>query len=424
MPCRRTFLRTAAAVGAGLALPCSTPADDLPVTGTAEPGLAPFDKMMTGFLTEHKVPGGALAVTRHGRLVYSRGFGHADTEKQLPVQPDALFRIASVSKPLTAVAVLRLVDAGKLRLDDPVLKHVRLKPHLEAGTEPDPRWGKVTVRHCLQHTGGWDRDRKGGFDPIGIPHRIAAALGTKPPVPPEDVVRYMMGRPLDFDPGTRFAYSNLGYLLLGRVVESASGEGYEDYVRQEVLAPLGITRPRLGRAMPEDRFKDEVRYYDASRGTGRCLYPPRAGERVPFPDGAANFEAYEAHGGWVASAADLVRFAAAFDNPKRCKVLSEAAIKTMWARPTGRAGFGANGEPRKAYYGCGWSVRPVGSGGAANTWHNGLISGTSALLVRRFDDLNWAVLFNTDRGSNGKVLSDLIDPLVHRAADDVREWPA
>jgi N-acyl-D-amino-acid deacylase len=424
MPCRRTFLRTAAAVGTGIALPCSIRADDLTVTGADDKRLAPFDQLMTGFLVEHKVPGGALAVTRHGRLVYSRGFGLADTEKKLPVQPDSLFRIASVSKPLTAVAVLRLVDAKAVKLDDPVLKYVHLKPHREPGTEPDPRWEKVTVRHCLQHTGGWDRDRKGGFDPIGIPHRIATALGAKPPVPPEDVVRYMMGRPLDFDPGTRFAYSNLGYLLLGRVIEAASGKKYEDYVRQEVLSSLGITRPRLGRALPEDRFKDEVRYYDARRGTGRCLYPPHAGKRVPLPDGAANFEAYEAHGGWVASAADLVRFAAAFDDPKRCKVLSASAIKMMWERPTGRAGFDENGKPRAAYYGCGWSVRPVGPGGAANTWHNGLISGTSTLLVRRFDGLNWAVLFNTDRSSNGKVLSDLIDPLVHRAADEVKAWPA
>lgn len=425
MPTRRTFLRSVAAAGVVHVLPCTAfAADTVPVTGTADPGLAPFDRLMTGFLAEHKVPGAALAVTRRGKVIYSRGFGFADPEKQLPVQPDALFRIASVSKPLTAVAVLQLVDAKKVVLEDPVLKYVRLKPHLAAGAEPDPRWKTITVRQCLQHTGGWDRATKGGFDPIGIPRQIADALGTTPPVPPEDVIRYMLGRPLDFAPGTRYAYSNLGYLLLGRVIETASGRKYEEYVRTGVLAPLGVTRTQLGRALPENRAKGEVRYYDAKGGTGRCLYPPRAGERVPFPDGAANFEGYEAHGGWIASAVDLVRFASAFDDPKRCPVLSAAAIRTMWERPTGAAGFDAGDKPRDVYYGCGWNVRPVGAVGAANTWHSGLISGTSTLLVRRHDGLNWAVLFNTDRNPDGRVLSGLIDPLVHRAADEVKQWPA
>jgi N-acyl-D-amino-acid deacylase len=416
---RRTFLRAA-----GLALlpgGFARAADELPTTGAADPKLAPFDRLMTAFLKGHAVPGGALAVARRGKLVYSRGFGYADADKKLAVEPAALFRIASISKPLTAVAVLQLVDRGKVKLDDPVRKYVTLKPHLEPDTKPDPRWETVTVRQCLRHTGGWDRDKSG--DPIGIPRRIAEALGTKPPVPAADVLRYMLGRPLDFDPGTRFAYSNLGYLLAGRVVEAASGRGYEEYVRKEVLAPVGVTTTRLGRALPENRAKGEVRYYDAKKSTGLCLYPPRAGERVPFPDGAANFEGYEAHGGWVASAVDLVRFASAFDDPKAGPLLSAAGIKTMWERPDGPPGFDAAGKPKPTFYGCGWNVRPVGAGGAANTWHTGLISGTSTLLVRRSDGLTWAALFNTDRNPDGKVLAGIIDPLVHAAADEVKTWP-
>lgn len=423
MPTRRAVLRTAAALFAGGAFSRPSRAAEVPVTGTADKRLAPFDALMTDFLAEHRVPGAALAVSRRGKLVYSRGFGFADTEKQLPVQPDSLFRIASVSKPITAVAVLQLVDVGKVKLDDPVRKYVRLKPHLAPDAEPDPRWEKVTVRHCLQHTGGWDRGRKGCFDPIGIPHTIANALDTQPAVTPAEIIRYMLGKPLDFDPGARFAYSNLGYLLLGRVVEAATGRKYEEYVRTEVLAPVGVARAHLGRALPENRAKGEVRYYDAKKSTGACLYPPRVGERVPFPDGAGNVEGYEAHGGWIASAPDLVRFAAVFDDPKSCKLLSPAAVKTMWERPTGLAGHDAAGKPRDSYYGCGWSVRPVGDDGAANTWHNGLISGTSALLVSRFDTVGWAVLFNTDRNPDGKVLAGLIDPLLHTAAAEVKQWP-
>ena len=414
MPTRRTFLRSATlALLPGVLPPRLAAADD--------PPLAPFDRLMTGFLKDHQVPGGSLAITRNGKLIYSRGFGLASVEKKTPVEPDSLFRIASVSKPLTAVAVLQLVERKKLRLDEPVLKYVALKPHLAPDAKYDPRWEKITVRHCLQHRGGWDRDKS--YDPIAIPGKIAAALGTKPPVPPADVVRYMMGQPLDFDPGERFAYSNLGYLLLGRLIESASGQRYEAFVRKEVLAPLGITTTRLGRALPEDRPKAEVSYYEPKQRTGVCLYPPRAGEKVPLPDGAYNFEGFEAHGGWIASAVDLVRFAVAFDDPTRCELLTADSIRTMWERPPGMAGIDAKGKPRDAYYGCGWSVRPVRAEGLANTWHGGLIAGTSTLLVRRFDGLNWAVLFNTDRDAENKILSGLIDPLLHQAAAEVKEWP-
>jgi N-acyl-D-amino-acid deacylase len=420
MPNRRDFLRSVAVSSGGLFLPGAARGDDSPVTGAADPRLAPFDRLMSAFLAEHKVPGAVLAVTRGGKLVHARGYGFADVEKKRPVQPASLFRIASISKPLTAVGVLQLVDQRKVKLDDPVLKYVSLEPHLENGCEPDPRWKLITVRHCLQHTGGWDRQKS--FDPIGVPQKIADALGTKPPVPHDDVIRYMMGRKLDFDPGERHEYSNLGYLLLGRVIETASGEKYDEYVRRRVLAPLGVIATQLGRALPENRAKGEVSYYDSKRATGVSLYPPRAGERVPFPDGAANFEGYEAHGGWIASAIDLVRFASALDDPKRCPILSAAAIAEIWKRPSGAAGF-EDGKPKPVYYGLGWNVRPVGDTGRASTWHSGLISGTSTILVRRHDGLNWAVLFNTDRNPDGKVLSGIIDPLVHEAADEVKEWP-
>jgi N-acyl-D-amino-acid deacylase len=414
-PTRRQFVLSAAATAAGLGVfTLARSRGAVPVTGAADPRLAPFDRLMTAVVRGVPVPGAALAVTRHGRLVYARGFGHADARRRVPVEPDALFRTASVSKPVTAVAVLRLVDAGQVRLDDPVLKYVRSVPHLTPGSTFDSRWHTVTVRHCLHHTGGWDRDLSP--DPSGIPWDIAESLGISPPLSINDVVRYALGRPLDFDPGTRHAYSNLGYLLLGRVIETASGTSYEDYVRREVLAPLGANGMRLGRALPENRFPGEVHYHDTRKRVGRCLYPPRVGEVVPLPDGADNFEVYEAHGGWVASAIDLVRFARGFDDPERCPVLSAKAVETMWQRPPGDAG-----EDR--YYACGWRVRPAGAGGRPNTWHAGTVWGASALLVRRGDGITWAALFNTDSHPNGTKLPELVDGYLHAAADEVTAWP-
>jgi N-acyl-D-amino-acid deacylase len=396
-------------------------AGPLPLTGAANADLEPLDRLMTSFVEENKVPGASLAVTRNGKLVYARGVGFADVEKKEAVQPAALFRIASVSKPLTAVAVLQLVERGKLTLDDKVTARMKLTPFVAPGSRLDPRWRQITVRHCLQHTGGWDRDKS--FDPIGRPWDIAKALRIRPPVTPAHIVRYMMGQPLDFDPGQRFAYSNLGYLVLSRVIEAVTGQRYEGYVRKEVLAPLRVEAPRLGRALLENRAQGEVCYYDAGRRTGPALYPPLLGRRVPVQYGADNLEAYEAHGGWIASAVDLVKFAAAFDDPTRCPLLGANTVEQMWARPEGAAGHEADGKPKASFYGCGWYVRPVGNAGKANTWHTGFIAAAESILVRRWDGLNWAVLFNTAHNAAGKSLAGLIDGRIHKAADQVKAWP-
>ncbi len=425
---RRNFLASTLTLPLGLHPRLATArlasaVDEPPVTGANNPALAPFDALLTKFVKDNAVPGAAVAVTHNGKLVYARGFGHSDVANKKPVAPDALFRIASVSKPFTAVAVMQLVEQGKVKLDDHVLKHVKLEAFLPPKREFDKRWEKITVRQCLHHTGGWDRDKKGGFDPIGIPGQITHEMKLPGAPTPDDIVRYMMGQPLDFDPGTKMVYSNLGYLVLGRIIESVTGAKYEPWVKKHVLAPVKITGMALGRGLPENRAKGEVHYYDSQKRTGRCLYPPKVGEKVPLPDGAENIEGFEAHGGWIASAVDLVRFASAFDYGKKSPLLSAESIKEMWARPAGLAGFDAKGKPLDAYYGCGWEVRPIANTPKANTWHTGLISGTSTLLVRRFDGLNWAVLFNTDANAKGELPSDLIDGPMHDAADAVKKWP-
>lgn len=421
---RRGFLRAAvsAAVGCGMTragYSAGAASEELPRTGEEHPECAPLDRLMSSFLIEQEAPGAALAVARHGRLVYARGFGYADIERKLPVEPQSIFRIASVSKPLTAVAILQLVDRGRLYLDDRMVDRIGLEPFLPPGKTVDSRLGQVTVRHLLQHTGGWDRDRS--FDPIARPRRIAEAMGRSLPIGPKEVVRYAMGRPLDFDPGERYAYSNVGYLMLAEMVEAIAGRPYEEHVCQEVLRPLGITSARLGRGAVEERTAGEVKYYDRLERRATAVVGPRIGQTVPLPDGAENFDAFGGHGGWIASADDLVRFAAAFDAPSRCPILSEEAIRTMFAPPEGPPGHDAEGV-KEVYYGCGWNVRRVGNG-RINTWHNGLIAGTSALLVRRWDGFSWAVLFNTDSGPNGKQLAGQIDPLIHRAVDEVKRWP-
>lgn len=371
---------------------------------------ARFETMMMEFMRQHQPVGASLAVARDGKVIFARGFGLADRETGTPVGPTTRFRIASVSKPITAVAILQLEEHRKLKLDDPVFKLLKA-PSPPKGTTPDPRLQQVTVRHCLQHTGGWDRARS--FDPMFRSVAFAKLLEIQPPALPHDVIRCMMGQPLDFDPGARYAYSNFGYSLLGRVIEAVSGQTYEQYVLSAVLEPLGIRRMQLGKTLPGDRAPDETRYYDLTNRTGPAVLG-KVGESVALPYGAFCVEAFDAHGGWIGSATDLVRFAAAFDRPEACPILSHSSIRTMFARPDGPGG---NGDDRsKPYYGCGWMVRPVGAG-KQNTWHTGSIPGTAALLVRRHDKLSWAVLFNTRDGANGEFLAAAVDPLLHHAAD-------
>jgi N-acyl-D-amino-acid deacylase len=329
-----TFLISMVAVAA---------ADDaIPATGRETPELVSLDAWMTAFMAEHQIPGGALAVVRDGRLVYARGFGWADRDTKEPVQPESLFRIASVSKPITAVAILRLVEQGTLKLDDKVLDHLSYEPHFDAsdkedGGKLDERWKKVTLAHCLAHTGGWDRDKS--YDPMFQALRMSRSMNVPLPVLPEHVIRYQLGQPLDFDPGSRYAYSNFGYCLLGRVIEKVTGQPYEQHVQEDVLKPLGIVRAQIGGSLADQRAEGEVRYYDVRGGKGKAIVGPGAGEHeVPISYGVWRQETLDAHGGWIASAPDLARFAAAFDlveggERTRGGLLKSETVRQMYLAP-------------------------------------------------------------------------------------------
>ena len=279
-PTRRRFLATAAA---GLACwSCTGPAGGK-VTGQAVPKLAAYDDLMTRFMREHKPPGAALAVTYHGRLVYARGFGHADLEKQEPVQPAALFRIASVSKPFTATAVMRLVEQGRLKLDDRVFPILKLEPHLERGAHVDPRLHDIRVHHCLQHTAGWDRDKS--FDPMSAETAEQVVQGAKGPVAHSSQADHPIhdGQALGFRSGHRLRLLELRLLRAGPGHRSDFGKAIPRFVNHQILAPLGIRHMRLGKNLFRDRAAGEVKYYDAKKRTGRAISGPKIGKQVPLP---------------------------------------------------------------------------------------------------------------------------------------------
>ncbi len=370
---------------------------------------ASYDRLMSDLMRRYHLPGGALAVTRNGQLGVAKGYGLADVDRQRPVQPDSLFRIASISKPFTAVAILKLVEQGKLHLDDKAFSYLAdLRP--PQGQTRDSRLAGITIRQILHHTGGWDRDAS--FDPMFRPVVAAQAVGSAAPASCQTVIRYMLGQKLDFDPGTKFAYSNFGFCVLGRIIERVSGVSYEAFVKREVLRPAGITRMKIGKSLASDDGAGEVHYYNDGRA--RSVFSSLE-FLVPWPYGGFNLEAMDSHGGWIASAIDLVKFANAIDGRHGKPLLSKASLAELTSRPAPPLS-----QTDAAYYGLGLEIRPVGKD--ANWWHNGSLPGTTTLLVRTWHGYCWAALFNSRPEGPNKLAADL-DAGLWQAFREVTAWP-
>ena len=394
-------------------------------SGDKNPAFANYDRSMREFLQQHRVPGASIAVTDGGHVVFASGYGYSDVAARRPASPASLFRIASISKPITAVAILQLVERGKLSLDDKIFDLLDFESAIEAaGDDFDPRCRAITVRHLLQHRGGWDRNQS--FDAMFQSVRFAESQGVRPPADPPTVIKAMLSQPLDFDPGDRYAYSNFGYCLLGRAVEVLTPQSYEKYVKQHVLEPIGVTSMRIGNTRPDGRAENEVRYYHP--GTGTSVFAKDLHEKVAWPYGAWYLEAMDSHGGWIASATDLAKFAAAFDDPDRCPLLSRESIDAMYQRPTAPAGRDDENvrnekEPESdVYYSLGWQNRVVGDG-KMNHWHTGSLNGTATILIRRHDGKNFVALLNSRVSPTATHLGRAIDRLLHRMANEVTDWP-
>jgi CubicO group peptidase (beta-lactamase class C family) len=318
-----------------------------------------------------------------------------------------LFRVASLSKSITAAAIVKLVQDGRLSLSTPVGNLISITP--PTGQTKDARWSAVTIKRLLQHLGGWDRDISG--DPEWEDAVISKALGVPMELHPADVIKYQAGRKLDFNPGTKYAYSNFGYTLAGRVIEKVSGLSYPTYVQQKLLAPLGITRMAQGYSIA--KHAGEVPY--ESQYTGRTVLD-MSGATVPAPYGTFSMRIQDANGGWIASAPDIVRWARMFD--KSSSVLNTASLNSIWAKP--ETGVNSDGW----YYGLGWQIRPVTTGGTGrNTWHTGSMPGTFTIVVRTYNGMSWAALFNRRDDASGKSYGD-IDAALWTAANGVKSWPA
>jgi CubicO group peptidase (beta-lactamase class C family) len=401
---------------AGRPLAAATSTASTPITGRSVPQLVAFDRFMVGFLKEWNIPGGQLAVAKDGRLVYARGFGYVDSLQNQPdaasVSPTALFRIASSSKPFTAVAVLRLIQSGYTHLDAKAfdILHDYTPP---PGATPDPRLRSITVRQLLEHSSGFvDVPNDLQFNAL----RLAADAFHRPrPATTVDLVRYNMGRPLGFAPGTDYSYSNVGYNTLGRIIERLTGQSYGAAVERLVLAPAGIRSMTLmRRTSPADRLPREVFYDDGAQVSMYSIYEDDPQTR---PYSYAGFDGYaiDAHGGYIAHAPDLTRFLNAVDGSTGKQLLSPQAIALMLARPAIAFWRG-----KAQYYGLGWDVTP----GKVVMAHAGAISfGTFSAIRRLPGGITLGAVFNhlaIDIDAMGVGLQNGVDAV----ANGITNWPA
>lgn len=402
---RRHFL----ALGALASVPRFVSAESSPDAALEEK----LSGIMETYLKDRGFPGGQLAVGRGGKILLSKGFGLADRDKNLAVQPRTLFRIASVSKPLTAVATLVLVEEGRLSLDAKMLEVLQPDIFLPEGKTADARLKDITIRQLLQHTAGWNRDKSG--DVMFEEDEIAEALGIPLPVRPKDVIREALGRPLDFDPGAQYSYSNFGYCVLGRIIEKLSGEAYEKFVLERVLKPAGSEGPRLGKTLTQ--AEGESRYYapgkDGREREGTPVFPGLP-DKVPWPYGTWCLETLDAHGGWISSAEDMVRFGMSLDDiGKTSPFKKRETWDTLILPPPGAPGHDKDGKPKANSYGCGFSL--TRDGDKTSIDHSGSLPGTTTFLWKRADGFTWAAFFN--QRSDGRGGDGAIEERLNKALD-------
>lgn len=382
-------------------------------SGAVTDSFSRLNSAMHNFMKDHRIPGASIAVAEKGNVIFARGYGYADVATREVVQPASLFRIASISKPITAVAILQLIEQGKLKLDDKVFEVLNYEDEIRAdGEKFDVRLRDISVRHLLEHRGGWDRDKS--FDAMFQSVRFAKAVGVDAPADQSTVISAMLSQQLDFVPGERYAYSNFGYCLLGRVVEKLTSRIYEDYVREKVLAPVGITTMKIGASRLEGRSANEVRYYHP--GIGKSVFQVDLDQDVPHAYGGWNLEAMDSHGGWIASASDIATFASAFDDADKCPILKRESIDMMYQRPPGLAGHEESGVPKDVFYSLGWQNRVL-EDGRLNHWHTGSLPGTATIMIRAHDGRTLVGLLNTRVSPSGSQLSREIEKVLFLAGE-------
>ena len=360
--------------------------------GIPVPGMTSCDAQIQSFMNTFDIPSVTMALAKDGELKYMRSFGYANLAQNEESQPYHMFRIASISKPITAIGIMKMVEDGTIALNDKVFgPGAILENHwyFSNSSIVDTEVYDITVQHLLEHSAGWDRSVNcfpnptdpypwffSGCDPIVAPLHVTQSQGQSNPVKEEFLINYLLEKNLNFSPGTSYSYSNMGYLVLSEIIEEVSGMDYEAWMQQEIFHPLGIYDMYIGENLLEDKKEREGEYV-GNGFTNLDLYG--SGNTVPWEYGGFSVNAMDGHGGWIASARDMVRLLVAVDGfPTKPDILSPATITSMVTPSTNNANYAK-----------GWSVNSLN-----NWWHTGAIDGTASVWVRSNGGYTWAVVLN------------------------------
>jgi serine beta-lactamase-like protein LACTB, mitochondrial len=329
---------------------------------------AQFESAISKFMAANSVPGLSAAVVAHGKFVWSEGFGMADLENSVPATTKTLFRLASVSKPITAAGAMELSEQGKLDLDAPIQKYCPAFPQKE---QP------ITTRELLGHQGGIRHYRSDSQDDPEIGNTkhfddpIAAGI------------KFFANDPLVAPPGTHFHYSTQGYTLVGCAIEGASGEKYVAFVRDHVLVPSGMSH-----TLADDQYAvipNRTRFYSKDKSS--------AVVNADFLDSSYKIPG----GGWISSADDMARFEVAMLNDH---LVRRATRDLMWTplKP-------ADGSEDS--YGLGWGAR--NAAGVFEVGHGGSQQGTSTyILIAPSEGAGVVVLINMDEVDASTLAHELM----------------
>lgn len=351
--------------------------DTLTNSMSDSPQLEDMENKIKRYLLRWEINGAQIAVTRNDSLLYVKGFGWADMEKKQEMQPSNIMRLASVSKLLTAVGVMKLAEVGTLKLSDHVFgpKGI-LNDTAFTNAIKDQRYLDITVEQLLRHKAGFTT---GAGDPMFSTRYIMMQNRLTTPPDNNTLMKILLKRRLGFTPGTAKRYSNVGYTLLSMIIEKKTRMSYEDYMRRFVFEPAGCYDFHIAGSYEKDRRKNEVKYY-MHKGSEPVYEYNNSGRMVEKCYGENDIPNLKGAGAWCASAAELSRLVASIDLLPGVKdILSKKSVEFMTR------------EMPDHDFSIGWNFCPKG-----RPWiRTGSLSGTSALVLRYPDGECWILITNT-----------------------------
>ena len=355
---------------------------------SAQPELHAMDSIMQRYLKRWEIHGAQLAISRHDSLLYARGFGYADKDRQIPMEPSYIMRMASVSKLVTATGIMKLRDMGKIRLSDKVFgpKGI-LNDTFYVNSIRDKRYFDITVEQLLRHKAGFTNY---AGDAIFSTRYIMQQNHLTTPPDHRTLLRIVLRRHLGYTPGTAQRYCNIGYTLLSLIIEKRTGMSYENFMQRYVLNPAGCYDFHIAGNYLKDRRKNETVYYMHSSSVPVPEFN-NSGRMVVRCYGENDITTALGAGAWVASAAELCRLVASIDGDRTVPdVISPQAVKLMTQEmPDHQFSLGWNFTPRN---------RP---------WiRTGSLVGTSALVLRYPDGECWVFITNTSTSKGHKFSQD------------------